>query len=156
MKSIVAALALLFAAHAWAGAGDLRLKPCEDPKLKQPSKCGTYTVWENRAAKSGRTIDLNIVVLESTGPNRKPDPLFILLGGPGEGAASDGPDWSVDDPIRATRDLVFIDARGTGKSNGLHCPISKEGPLQKFMATLNLEVIKAWRSQLEPHADLRY
>lgn len=156
MKSVIVTLALLFAGHAWGAAGDLRLKPCTDPKLKQPSKCGTYTVWEDRAAKSGRTIDLNIVVLQSTSKNPQPDPLFILLGGPGEGAASDGPEWSADDPLRTTRDIVFIDARGTGKSNGLHCPISKEGPLQNFMPTLNVEVIKACRLELQKHADLRF
>jgi pimeloyl-ACP methyl ester carboxylesterase len=156
MKPLIVALALLFAGHAWAGAGDLRLEPCKDPKLKQPSKCGTYTVWENREAKSGRTIDLNIVVLGATGKDRKPDPVFILLGGPGEGAASDGPEWSADDPLRMTRDVVFVDARGTGKSNGLHCLIPKDGPLQDFMPTLNVEVIKACRTELEKHADLRY
>jgi pimeloyl-ACP methyl ester carboxylesterase len=156
MKPLIVALALLFAGHAWAGAGDLRLEPCKDPKLKQPAKCGTYTVWENRAAKSGRTIDLNIVVLGATGKDRKPDPLFILLGGPGEGAASSGPEWSADDPLRVDRDLVFVDARGTGKSNGLHCLIPKDGPLQEFMPTLNVPAIKACRVELEKHADLRY
>jgi pimeloyl-ACP methyl ester carboxylesterase len=155
MKATIAALACLFAAHAWAGAGELRLQPCDDAKLK-PAKCGTYTVWENREAKSGRTIDLYVVVLEATGPNRKPDPLFILLGGPGEAAASNGPQWFLDDPARATRDLVFVDARGTGKSNGLHCPIAKDGPLQDFMPTLNLDVLKTCRPALERHADLRY
>src|SRR6185503_9044834 len=125
MTTIVATLATLFAAHAWAGAGDLRLKPCADPKLTQPAKCGTYTVWENRTAKAGRTIDLNVVVLQATGAGRKPDPLFVLLGGPGEGAAGDAEHW-VEDPVRTSRDLVFVDARGTGKSNGLHCPIAME------------------------------
>lgn len=156
MKPVIVTLACLFAAHAWAGAGDLRLKPCENPKLKQPAKCGTYTVWENRAAKSGRTIDLNLVVLPATSPSPKPDPLFILLGGPGEAAASNGPEGYADDPARATRDLVFVDARGTGKSNGLHCPIPKDGPLQGFMPTLSVDVIKACRLELEKHADLRY
>jgi pimeloyl-ACP methyl ester carboxylesterase len=156
MKPIAFTLALLFAGIAWAGAGDLRLKPCEDPALTQPAKCGTYTVWENREAKSGRTIDLNLVVLQATGTNRKPDPLFVLLGGPGEGAASGAPQEYVDDPTRATRDLVFIDARGTGKSNGLHCLIPNDGPLQAFMPILNIDVIKACRLELEKHADLRY
>ena len=78
MKSVIVTLALLFAGHAWAAAGDLKLKPCADPKVKQPAQCGTYTVWENREAKSGRTIDLNVVVLQATGKDRKPDPLFIL------------------------------------------------------------------------------
>ncbi len=155
MKAVIFTLASAFAAHAWAGAGDLRLKPCSDPKLTN-AKCGTFTVWENRAAKTGRTIDLHVVVLQATGAERKPDPVFVLLGGPGEGAASDGPAGYAEVPARTSRDLVFVDARGTGKSNGLNCPISKDGPLQDFMPTLNLATIKACRPELEKRADLRY
>jgi pimeloyl-ACP methyl ester carboxylesterase len=155
MKPLIVALALLFAGHAWAGAGDLRLGPCKDPGLKPPSKCGTYTVWENRAAKSGRTIDLNVRVLQATASNPKPDPVVVLLGGPGE-AATAAAAWYGDDPALADRDILLVDARGTGKSNGLHCPIPKDGPLQNYMPTLNLPVLQACRSVLEQHADLRY
>ena len=69
MKLAIAALALLTASTAWAGAGDLHLQPCKASKVKQPSKCGTYTVCESRAAKSGRTIDLNVRVLQATSAN---------------------------------------------------------------------------------------
>ena len=132
----------------------MRLKPCEDTKLA-PAKCGTFTVWENRAAKSGRTIDLNVIVLQATGPNRKPDPVTVLLGGPGE-AATNAADWYYDDPLRKDRDLFLVDARGTGKSNGLHCLIPKDGPLQAFMPLMNLDVLKACRLELEKRADLRH
>jgi pimeloyl-ACP methyl ester carboxylesterase len=155
MKLIITALALATTSTAWAGVGDLHLQPCADKKVKQPSKCGTYTVWENRAAKMGRTIDLNVRVLQATAPNPKPDPVFVLLGGPGEAATSAAAYYG-DDPSLADRDLVLVDARGTGKSNGLHCPIPKDGPLQGFMPTLNIPVIKACRLELEKHADLRY
>ena len=112
-------------------------------------------MWENRAAKSGRTIDLNVVLLQANGPNRKPDPIFFLFGGPGEAAASAAQQFA-SEPTRATRDLVLVDARGTGKSNGLHCPIPDDGPLQEFLPTLNVPVIKACRPELEKRADLRY
>jgi len=97
MKLAIAALALLTASTAWAGAGDLHLQPCKATKVKQPSKCGTFTVWENRAAKSGRTIDLNVHVLQATAAKPKPDPVFVLLGGPGE-AATSAAEWYGDDP----------------------------------------------------------
>jgi pimeloyl-ACP methyl ester carboxylesterase len=155
MKPIIAALAFWTAAPVWAGAGELHLQPCKESKLKQPSKCGTYTVWENRAAKAGRTIDLNVRVLQATSRNPKPDPVFVLLGGPGE-AATSAAQYYGDDPSMADRDIVLVDARGTGKSNGLHCPIPKDGPLQGFMPTLNVPVLKACRAELEKHADLRY
>jgi hypothetical protein len=44
MRLAIIALAVLTAGTAWAGAGDLHLQPCADSKLKQPSRCGTYTV----------------------------------------------------------------------------------------------------------------
>ena len=52
-------------------AGELRLSPCAPPLPTQSAECGTYTVWENRAARKGRTIDLNVVLLKATGPNRR-------------------------------------------------------------------------------------
>jgi pimeloyl-ACP methyl ester carboxylesterase len=154
MKDVIVTLVSLFAAQAWAGVGELRWQACADPQLKT-AKCGTFTVWENRVARTGRTIDLNLVVLPATGKNSRPDPVFVLLGGPGEGAASEAPYW-VDEPMRASRDIVFLDQRGTGESNGLHCPIAKDGPLQDFMPTLNIDTIRACRPELEKRADLRY
>ena len=112
MRLAIIALAVLTAGTAWARAGDLRLQPCADSKLKQPSKCGTYTVWENREARTGRTIDLNVRVLQATAPNPKPDPIVVLLGGPGE-AATAAAQWYGDDPGMADRDILLVDARGT-------------------------------------------
>src|ERR1044071_1331679 len=44
----------------------LRLEPCEVPGagegVKEKVRCGTYEVFENRAAKSGRKIKLKVVV----------------------------------------------------------------------------------------------
>ena len=79
----------------------------------------------------------------------------MLLGGPGE-AATSAAQWYGDDPTRPTATFLLVDARGTGKSNGLHCPIPKDGPLQGFMPTMNLPVLKACRPELEKRADLRY
>jgi pimeloyl-ACP methyl ester carboxylesterase len=78
-----------------------------------------------------------------------------LLGGPGE-AATAAAQWYGDDPAFADRDILFVDARGAGKSNGLHCPLPKDGPLQAFMPMMNLTVLRACRLELEKRADLRY
>ncbi len=52
----------------------------------------------------------------------KPDPLFFLAGGPGQGAAVLArPLRDVFRGLQADRDLVFVDQRGTGKSNPLNC-----------------------------------
>ena len=39
------------------------LKPCDVSRLDADALCGTHSVWENREARSGRKIDLNVVVV---------------------------------------------------------------------------------------------
>ena len=87
------------------------------------AQCGTYRVYENRSANSGRQIDLKIAVLPATGDHVEPDPLFYFAGGPG-GAATDVAPCSRQNSatLNETRDIVLIDQRGTGGSNLLMCP----------------------------------
>jgi hypothetical protein len=86
-------------------------------------RCGTHRVFEDRVAKKGRTIDLNIVMLRATGSDRQPDRLFVLQGGPGEGVAQLAAFYGrLFKQLRASRDIVLVDLRGTGKSNLLSCP----------------------------------
>jgi pimeloyl-ACP methyl ester carboxylesterase len=51
----------------------------------------------------------------------KPDPLFILAGGPGQAASQLAPFAAQLNAIRRTRDIVLVDQRGTGKSSPLEC-----------------------------------
>jgi pimeloyl-ACP methyl ester carboxylesterase len=91
------------------------------PSVPEGARCGTVQVFENRDAREGRTIDLAYVVLPATGA-AQPDPVFVLAGGPGQAAtnllvlAS-----AMLASVNETRDLVFVDQRGTGASNGLRC-----------------------------------
>src|SRR3712207_3886271 len=61
-------------------AASVTLEPCEVPGagdgVKEKARCGTYEVFEDRAAKSGRKIKLKIVVFPATGPDKAADPLF--------------------------------------------------------------------------------
>jgi hypothetical protein len=59
----------------------LKLLPCHVPGVAEEVRCGRYEVFENRAARSGRKIALNIVVLPATGPKAARDPLVFLAGG---------------------------------------------------------------------------
>ena len=110
----------------------IELVPCEAPNYRGDARCGTYLVWENRAAKSGRQIPINVVVLPAHG-TRQPDPVFYFDGGPG--AAATGATGHIARLLRDVhehRDLVFIDIRGTGRSNPLTCPgPPEEAPLQE-------------------------
>jgi pimeloyl-ACP methyl ester carboxylesterase len=113
--------------------------------------CGSYEVFENREARSGRKIALKIVVLPATGPERAPDPVFSLAGGPGEAATPEAGQL-VRTPLRAKRDLVFIDTRGTGGSNPLSCKLWGDGTRLDHIFPLDAAI--ACRDELRQRADL--
>jgi pimeloyl-ACP methyl ester carboxylesterase len=91
-------------------------------------ECGTLTVPANWDRRSSDDITLRTVVLASTSETPAPDPFVYLAGGPGV-ASLDSPTglpiWTAEfaAPIQSRRDLVFIDLRGTGRSQpSLDCP----------------------------------
>jgi pimeloyl-ACP methyl ester carboxylesterase len=114
--------------------------------------CGTYEVFENREARSGRKIPLKIVILPATGKDRAPDPVFLLEGGPGGGAISDAQEMS-HDPVRARRDIVLVDTRGTGGSNPLTCNMWGEDGT-RLDRILPPDTVLACRDELQKRADL--
>ncbi len=98
------------------------LKPCHLKDFEEEVRCGSLRVFENRQARAGRTIDLQVAVLPAVRPESAPDPLFILAGGPGQGARDYAPlvEAAFKD-VRRGRDVVLVDVRGTGGSNPLTC-----------------------------------
>ena len=85
--------------------------------------CGNVPVYENRNDKSGRVINLNLVVIKATRDNPEPDPVFFLAGGPGEAATeSTGNIQFLDQILDGKRDIVLVDQRGTGGSNKVTVP----------------------------------
>ncbi len=103
-------------------AGALRVKSCIVESVR--ARCGTLTVYENRLTGKGRTIPIRFVVLLAYGRPRLPDPIVDFAGGPGSSAVDDDvPGVTAElTNLGVNRDLVFIDQRGTGGSNGLSCP----------------------------------
>jgi pimeloyl-ACP methyl ester carboxylesterase len=137
----------------------IALTPCRFPKQSLTLLCGKYDVFEDRAAESGRKIALNIVVLPASSANPAPDPVFFLAGGPGQNAAGIASDGEEDfmREIRRDRDVVFIDQRGTGKSNRLQCNLGGDrGQVQNaFLEMFPVDKVRACRKNLEEAADLR-
>ena len=137
------------------------LEPCEVPgtreDVKEKARCGTFEVFENRAAKSGRKIKLKIVVFPATGPDKAADPLFYIPGGPGSSATEDAPYVAQQfAKIRERRDLVFVDQRGTGGSNPLNCVFFDPSDLSSYLGFyFPLADVRRCREQLEPKADLK-
>jgi pimeloyl-ACP methyl ester carboxylesterase len=139
------------------GPNPLALKDCDVQGVQGKAKCGTFAVYEDRAARKGRQISLNIVVLPATSAQREPDPLFYFAGGPGSAATEDAPGIArIFAKIREHRDLVFVDQRGTGGSNPLNCDFYNANDLQSYLGYFfPLEDIRKCRTQLEPKADLK-
>ena len=136
----------------------IMLSPCTIEGVPGPARCGTYPVWENRPTKSGRQIDLSIIVLDALGAARKSDPLFFLQGGPGDAPSFNARFYSrVFENIRQTRDLVLVDLRGTGKSSALFCPELGQPDASGVLNSdlLGVPAVRACRERLEKRADLR-
>jgi pimeloyl-ACP methyl ester carboxylesterase len=99
-----------------------RLHPCKGEEGPTDAYCGTFEVFENRDTKQGRRLNLRIVVLPALSRDAKPDPVFFLAGGPGQGAAELARGLrEVFRRVQAERDIVLVDQRGTGKSHPLKC-----------------------------------
>lgn len=147
------------AAAAGARQSRLPLKPCRVGGMKEDILCGTHEVYENRRARKGRRIPLNVIVIPATSPAPAPDPLFILVGGPGQ-AATDGAEYfsQLYADIRRARDIVLVDQRGTGRSNRLDCAFaSVDETIQAFVAyDIPAEPLRRCRAELEKKADLRF
>ena len=135
----------------------LELTPCELPGVKEKVRCGTYEVFEDRAARKGRKITLKIVVAAATGPTSAPDPFVYIPGGPGSSATEDAPGVAqLFAGIRARRDLVFIDQRGTGGSHPLNCNFFDPADLQSYLGYFfPLDDVRKCRQELELKANLK-
>jgi pimeloyl-ACP methyl ester carboxylesterase len=98
------------------------LSPCHIEGFSEEVLCGTHRVFEDRVAQSGRTIDLKVAVVPALRRETADDPLFVLAGGPGQGARKYGALIPLAfREVRKTRDIVLVDLRGTGGSNPLGC-----------------------------------
>ncbi|HWM91275.1 MAG TPA: alpha/beta fold hydrolase [Thermoanaerobaculia bacterium] len=108
----------------------LELKPCRLLDFDREVRCGTYEVFENRSAGTGRKIPLRVVVIPASpasGTPVEPDPVLYFEGGPGGSAVDSGPGLTEEfaEALRH-RDLVLVDIRGTGGSDPLFCPRAED------------------------------
>lgn len=135
----------------------LTLEPCrlEGGAL---AECGKLTVYEDRTAQTGRTIDLNIVVFPATGSSSvvADDPLFLLAGGPGQAATQAyAQALYLFDDINRTRDIVLVDQRGSGDSNGLPCENLEDESLPADLPDAEVVgLLDTCRQELAGRADL--
>lgn len=143
-----------------------RLSACPRPgqvaltSIYAESLCGNIPVYEDRAAASGRKINLNVMVIPATGERREPDPIFFLAGGPGQAATEVGPMlFGRLDNLVKHRDIVLVDQRGTGKSNSLACDMGDDpfanatSPLDK-VESVQMDKLKTCLGKLDANPAL--
>ena len=132
-----------------AGCGDqagrdartLALVECRLPKLPFAAQCGVLDVPENRALPEGRRIRIAVATLPANTLNPKPDPLFILAGGPGQAASQLGVFAAQLAGVRKDRDIVLVDPRGTGRSAPLECAALK--PQDSLALVLDIDPVES-------------
>jgi len=142
-----------------ATADDLTL-PLTDCTLRSPgfnnqvdARCGSLAVPENPSDPQSRQLDLHIAVVEAISRRSEPDPVFILVGGPGQSAVETYPALAGTlITIHQSRDIVLVDQRGTGKSNPLRCLDPQEA--ETVDEEQALARLKACPEELD--ADLRF
>ena len=143
-----------------AAAPALVLTPCE---LEHPlrlsvlaAECGVMQVPENPRQPDGRQIALHVARAPAISRRKRPDPLFVLAGGPG--AAASAFYASVAGAfarILRERDIVLVDQRGTGGSNALECPESEELSGRQSDAEIQART-RACLALLAPRADVAF
>jgi pimeloyl-ACP methyl ester carboxylesterase len=91
----------------------------QDGKPKETVR-GQIEVFEDNIKNQGKKIKLNIEVVPAKATTYKAEPMFIIMGGPGQAATDLISFFSeIFKPLNEKSDLVFVDQRGTGKSNPL-------------------------------------
>lgn len=152
LKPLLLSLAIL-AASLWSTPPS-PLKPCKLPGIDEQLLCGKLSVFENRQTRSGRKIDLNVVVLPALDQRNKEAPLFDLAGGPGVAATSSTAYYTTDlQDYRRYRDVVLVDQRGTGASNPLRCDKNETRYLDEMYP---IKYVEDCRRKLERVADLTH
>lgn len=116
----VAAFAVLSGAAALAQAAPL--SPCRVDGHRYEVLCGSVTRPLDPARPDGPAIDVRYVVVPALARRKLDDPVFLIPGGPGQSASSVlGAVLPLFSRLNNRRDLVFVDQRGTGRSEPLAC-----------------------------------
>ncbi|MDP9025133.1 MAG: hypothetical protein M3N13_07160, partial [Candidatus Eremiobacteraeota bacterium] len=117
----------------------LKTLPCRVGQSRAIAMCGTLTVFENRASRTGRTIDVHFIVVEAR--HRTHRAIVFNPGGPGGSAtvmAGDFADATTGAlaTLRDRYDLLLVDNRGTGESAPQRCTFAQAAHPELFFHQL--------------------
>ena len=138
-------------------AARLPLVPCTLPGVNETVLCGELRVPENPEQPQGRSIPIYVVVIPALSPVPQPDPWVEISGGPGN-AATDYTRYYADTggyrAYRRDRDVLLMDARGMGRSNGLYCEELALNRLSSLFSRWPPDSVRRCRERLSAVADL--
>jgi pimeloyl-ACP methyl ester carboxylesterase len=110
---------------------------CHLPGAEETLSCLTVPVPLDYTKPGAGGLKLHVTMAPAFREAARPDPLFVLAGGPGQAGSDVLPLLSAAfKRVRATRDIVFIDQRGTGLSGKLDC---ETPPNQDTMSDAELD-----------------
>lgn len=120
---------LLSSGAAAAAYGAPAALPLHECRLEHPlrlasiaARCGVLTVPEDRSISGGASIELSVAVVPALNRRAAAAPLFLLAGGPGQGAAAMYASFAgAFARVNRNHDIVLVDQRGTGGSAPLTC-----------------------------------
>ena len=91
------------------------------------ARCGSLKVPLDRSHPRDASIDLSIAVIPALNRRADAPPLFLLAGGPGQGAIAMYSGYAAAFArINRNHDIVLVDQRGTGHSSPLLCSYSED------------------------------
>lgn len=112
----------------------VEFSPCYVRGLKERVSCAQVDLPENYADPSGQQVQIHLTHLPAKSGSPEKDPFVIFAGGPGQAAGDYGALVRLAfKDIRAKRDILLIDQRGTGRSFGIRCESEEMPyPLERF------------------------
>ena len=152
---LAALLLVAMPASARSANSALQAKPCTVGDSKAPAICGTLTVYEDRAAKAGRSLLIHYIVIKAKHSTNRA--IAFNPGGPGGSAIEAAPNFADGGfgMLRDWHDILLVDNRGTGKSAPQQCDFAPPArPELFFMQLWPDSLVKACRDRLGPGANL--
>lgn len=129
-------------------------RSCHMPGVEDALRCVKLPVALDYARPASGSLSLQVTVAPALREGARPDPLFVLAGGPGEAGSDVLPLLSTAfRRVRATRDIVFIDQRGTGLSGKLECEAGADDDATLSDDQIDAAVRKCIAASHAPFAD---
>jgi pimeloyl-ACP methyl ester carboxylesterase len=124
--------------------------------VPEPARCGVLEVPENPNRPAVRQLRISVAVIPAIGGQPRPDPIAVLMGGPGENAIGSAEEYARKfAPMRQDRDILLVDQRGTGRSAALGCELFSPGrPEASLRDRFPLTAVERCERRLSAQADL--